>query len=47
MQKERKKQLQGLTKTGRTFTNSVVRSIGYRLGRDIYGMLTGEEKKKR
>lgn len=44
--KERQKQRAGLTRTAKQFSNSVVRSIGYRVGRDIYGMLTGKIKEK-
>lgn len=46
MQKQRQKQVSSLTRSARTFSNSILRSIGYRIGRDIYGMIKGEEKKK-
>lgn len=47
MQKQRDKQISSLTRSARSLTNSVMRSIGYRIGRDIYGMITGEKKKDR
>lgn len=47
IKKQRQKDLQGLTRTAKTFGNSIVRSIGYRIGRDIYGMIVGDKKNKR
>src|SRR5699024_4606719 len=46
MQKQRQKQVSSLTRSARTFSNSILRSIGYRIGRDIYGMIKGDGKKK-
>ncbi|MDD7306745.1 MAG: DUF853 family protein [Peptoniphilaceae bacterium] len=45
MQRQRQKQFSTLAKSTQTLTNSIVRSIGYRIGRDIYGMIKGIGKK--
>lgn len=45
--KQKQKQFGSLTRTAKTFSNSILRSIGYRIGRDIYGMIVGDEKKSR
>lgn len=39
IQKEREKQISSVTRTAKSFGNSIVRSIGYRIGRDLYGMI--------
>lgn len=48
-QKEKEKQYMAAKKTAKSFGNSIIRSIGYRIGRDIYGMITdlGKEKNKK
>lgn len=47
LQKQKEKQFSSITRTAKQFSNSIIRSIGYRIGRDIYGMIVGDKKNKR